>query len=251
MTVPAIEIHEASLAYRLARSSASTLKEYLIKLTKGQITYEQFWALKDVSLKVAPGEVFGVIGPNGAGKSTLMKMIARVLPPTEGRVLVRGSVAPLIELGAGFNPDLTGYENIVLYGTLLGQSDKEMKSRAPEIARWADLSNFLDVPIRSYSSGMLARLGFAVATDVEHEILIVDEVLSVGDASFQLKSKQRIISMIDAGCSVVFVSHDMGTMAEIAHRVMWLDHGHVKMEGEPADVIEAYGATVVNQGEGQ
>ena len=251
MREPAIEIQTASLAYRLARSSASTLKEYLIKLVKGQVTYEQFWALRDVSLTVAPGEVFGVIGPNGAGKSTLMKMIARVLPPTEGRVVVRGSVAPLIELGAGFNPDLTGFENIVLYGALLGQSDKEMKSRAPEIASWANLSDFLDVPIRSYSSGMLARLAFAIATDVEHEILIVDEVLSVGDASFQQISKQRIMSMIEAGCSVVFVSHDMGTMLEIADRVMWLDHGLVKMEGDPVEVIEAYKATVAQQGEVQ
>jgi ABC-2 type transport system ATP-binding protein/lipopolysaccharide transport system ATP-binding protein len=244
VTEPAIEIQTASLAYRLARSSASSLKEYLIKLVKGQVTYEQFWALKDVSLSVARGEVFGVVGPNGAGKSTLMKMIARVLPPTKGRVLVRGSVAPLIELGAGFNPDLTGFENIVLYGTLLGRSDKEMRLRAAEIAHWADLGDFLDVPIRSYSSGMLARLGFAVATDVHHEILIVDEVLSVGDASFQHKSKQRILSMIDGGCSVVFVSHDLPTMVEIADRVMWLDHGYTVMQGEPKEVVEAYQESV-------
>lgn len=245
MTLPAIEIQNASLAYRLARSSASTLKEYLIKLLKRQVNYEQFWALNGVSLSVAQGEVFAVIGPNGAGKSTLMKMIARVLPPTEGRVVVRGTVAPLIELGAGFNPDLTGFENIVLYGTLLGRSDKEMKLRAPEIAHWADLTDFLDVPIRSYSTGMLARLGFGIATDETHEILIVDEVLSVGDASFQQKSKDRILSMIDAGCSVVFVSHNLPSVLEIADRVMWLDHGGIVMHGEPAEVVAAYQESVV------
>jgi ABC-type polysaccharide/polyol phosphate transport system ATPase subunit len=244
VTEPAIEIHDASLAYRLARSSASTLKEYLIKLVKGQVKYEQFWAVKDVSLTVAQGEVFAVIGPNGAGKSTLMKMIARVLPPAEGRVIVRGSVAPLIELGAGFNPDLTGFENIVLYGTLLGRADREMRARAHDIAEWAELSDFLDVPIRSYSTGMLARLGFAIATDQQHEVLIVDEVLSVGDASFRQKSKDRIVSMIDAGCSVVFVSHDMASILEIADRVMWLDHGQAKMLGEPKEVVAAYEASV-------
>jgi ABC-type polysaccharide/polyol phosphate transport system ATPase subunit len=241
---PAIEVHKASMAYRLARSSAGSFKEYLIKLVKRQITYERFWALRDVSLTVDEGEVLGVIGPNGAGKSTLMKMIARVLPPTEGRIVVRGDVAPLIELGAGFNPDLTGFENIVLYGTLLGRSDKVLRARAPEIAAWAELSEFLDVPIRSYSTGMLARLGFAIATDERHQVLIVDEVLSVGDASFQQRSKARILSMIDSGCSVVFVSHDMSTILDIADRVMWLDHGDVKMEGEPKEVVAAYVSSI-------
>jgi ABC-type polysaccharide/polyol phosphate transport system ATPase subunit len=237
---PVIEISDASLAYRMARSPSSTLKEYMIKLIKGQVSYEKFWAVRGVSLSVSEGEVFAVVGPNGAGKSTLMKMIARVLPPTAGRVIVRGSVAPLIELGAGFNPDLTGHENIVLYGSLLGRSDKEMRVRSTEIAAWAGLTDFLDVPIRSYSTGMLARLGFAVATDVQHEVLIVDEVLSVGDAAFQQKSKHRILSMIEAGCSVVFVSHDLGSVLEIADRVMWLDHGEIKMVGDPAEVVAAY-----------
>jgi ABC-type polysaccharide/polyol phosphate transport system ATPase subunit len=228
------------MAYRLARSSAGSFKEYVIKLVKRQVSYERFWALRDVSFTVDDGEVLAVIGPNGAGKSTLMKMIARVLPPTEGRILVRGDVAPLIELGAGFNPDLTGLENIVLYGTLLGRNDKVLRERAPAIAAWADLSDFLDVPIRSYSTGMLARLGFAIATDVQPEVLIVDEVLSVGDASFQERSKARIMSMIDDGCSVVFVSHDMPAILELADRAIWLDHGTVRMEGEPKEVVEAY-----------
>jgi len=245
---PTIEVMDASIAYRLARSPTSSLKEYVIKLVKRQVSYEQFWALRNISFTVGDGEVFAVIGPNGAGKSTLMKMIARVLPPENGRIIVRGDVAALIELGAGFNQDLTGFENIVLYGALLGRSDREMKKRAPEIAEWAELSEFLDVPLRSYSTGMLARLGFAVATDYQPEVLIVDEVLSVGDANFQSRSKARITDMIDAGCSVVFVSHHMPSIVELADRVMWLDHGSVVMEGEPKEVVDAYEATVEPEG---
>ena len=244
MSTPVVDVTDASLAYRMARSSAASFKEYMIKLIKGQLHYEQFWAVKSVSVDVSEGEVLAVIGPNGAGKSTLMKMIARVLPPTSGRVVVRGSVAPLIELGAGFNPDLTGYENIVLYGTLLGRSDKEVRARAAGIAEWAEVQDFLDVPIRSYSTGMLARLGFSVATDVRHDVLIGDEVLSVGDAAFQVKSKERILEMIALGSSVVFVSHDMSSIVEIADRVVWLDHGEIVMLGDPKEVVTAYEASV-------
>jgi ABC-2 type transport system ATP-binding protein len=250
VTGPAVEVTDATLAYRLSRSGAGTLKEFAIQLMRRQVTYEQFWALKGVSFSVDDGEVFGVVGPNGAGKSTLMKMIARVLPPTGGRVRVRGRVAPMIELGAGFNPELTGYENIVLYGTLLGRNPQMMRERAQEIAHWADLEDFLDVPIRSYSSGMLARLGFSVATDIEPEVLIVDEVLSVGDAAFQQKSKARIEQMIAEGASVVLVSHNMETVVEVADRAMWLDRGEVRMMGEPKEVVAAYQETVGGSGPG-
>jgi len=211
---------------------------------KRQITYEQLWALKGVSLEVADGEALGIIGPNGAGKSTLMKMLARVLPPTEGRVVVRGTVAPMIELGAGFSMELTAFENIVMYGTLLGRTPEHMRERASEIAHWASLDDFLDVPLRSYSSGMLARLGFSVATDTEPDVLIVDEVLSVGDAAFQQKSAERMAHMIEDGASVVLVSHAMSTVLEIADRVMWLDQGLIKLEGAPEEVVAAYQASV-------
>ena len=213
-------------------------------MVKRQITYEKLWALKGISLDVADGEVLGVVGPNGAGKSTLMKMLARVLPPTEGRVVVRGTVAPMIELGAGFSMELTAYENIVMYGTLLGRQPEFMRERAPEIAHWASLDDFLDVPLRSYSSGMLARLGFSVATDTDPDVLIVDEVLSVGDAAFQQKSAERMKNMIDDGASVVLVSHNLQTVLEIADRVMWLDQGLIRLEGDPEEVVAAYQASV-------
>ncbi len=244
VSAPAIEVTEASLAFRLSRSRAGTLKEAAIQMMKSQLNYEQLWALKGVSFEVPDGEVLGVIGPNGAGKSTLMKMLARVLPPTEGRVVVRGTVAPMIELGAGFNTEMTAFENIVMYGALLGRRPEYMRERAEEIAHWADLDDFIDVPLRSYSSGMLARLGFSVATDTEPDVLIVDEVLSVGDAAFQQKSAERMERMIAEGASVVLVSHNMSTVLDIADRVIWLDHGLIKMVGDPVEIVAAYEASV-------
>ncbi len=244
MSDPAIQVYGASLAYRLSRSSSGTAKEYVIQLMKRQVSYEQLWALRDLSFTVHDGEVLGVIGPNGAGKSTLMKMLARVLPPTEGRVVVRGSVAPMIELGAGFNTELTGLENIIMYGTLLGRSPELMRQRVEEIADWASLTDYLDVPLRSYSSGMLARLGFSVATDTDPDVLIVDEVLSVGDAAFQQKSAERMRTMIDRGASVVLVSHNLPTVRTIASRSIWLDHGRVVLEGETDTVVDAYEESV-------
>ena len=241
---PVIEVENASLAYRLSRNRVGTVKEFAIQALRRQVRYEQFFALRDVSFTVAPGEIFAVIGPNGAGKSTLMKMIARVLPPTGGRVVVRGSLAPMIELGAGFNQELTAFENIVLYGSLLGRRPEMMRDRAPMIAEWAGLTQFLDVPIRSFSSGMLARLGFSVATDIQPDIVVVDEVLAVGDEAFQAKSKGRFQSMLDTGTTVVLVSHDLDIVLDLASRVMWLDHGQVKMIAEPKVVVDAYRESV-------
>lgn len=242
-TESAVLVEGVRLGYRLSRNSGSSLKEFAISLFKRQVAYETLWALDGVTLRVEPGEVLAVIGPNGAGKSTLMKLVARVLPPSEGRVRVRGRIAPMIELGAGFNPDLTGQENIVLYGTLLGRDPAHMRSRAGAIAEWAELSNYLDVPVRAYSSGMLARLAFAVAVDTEPDVLIVDEVLAVGDESFQRRSLQRIESMIGNGTAVVLVTHNMQQVLDRASRVLWLDHGRVRDEGDPERVVASYRAS--------
>jgi ABC-type polysaccharide/polyol phosphate transport system ATPase subunit len=244
MASPSIAVNDVSLAYRLARNRSGTLKEFLVRMLKRQVDHEKLLALKDVSFEVHRGEVLGVIGANGAGKSTLMKIIARVLPPTHGRVIVRGSVAPMIELGAGFNPELTGYENIVLYGTLLGYDPVHMRERAPIIAEWAGLEDFLDVPIRSYSSGMLARLGFGIASDTAPDVLLVDEVLSVGDQAFQRRSSERMVNMIGRGAAVVLVSHSMPTILEMADRVLWLDHGIARALGDPDEVVDGYLAWV-------
>lgn len=244
MILPAVELTDVHLAYRLNRSHSASLKEFAIELFKRRVRYEQKLALDGVSLHVMPGEVLGVIGPNGAGKSTMMKLIARVLPPTLGRVVVRGRIAPMIELGAGFNVELTGYENAVLYGTLLGRDADYVRSRLPHIAEWAGLSESMDIPVRSYSSGMLARLAFSVAVDVEPDVLVVDEVLAVGDESFQQRSGERMNELIEAGAAVVLVSHQMDQVLKRAHRVVWLDSGRVKMSGSPQEVIAAYRATV-------
>lgn len=239
----AIVVDGVRLGYRLSRNSGSSLKEFAISMFKRQVAYETLWALDGVTLQVFPGEVLAVIGHNGAGKSTLMKLVARVLPPSEGRVRVRGRIAPMIELGAGFNPDLTGLENVVLYGTLLGRDPSLMRSRATAIAEWAELVDFLDVPVRSYSSGMLARLAFSVAVDTEPDVLIVDEVLSVGDESFQRRSLQRIEQMIGSGTAVVLVSHSMTQVLERASRVIWLERGRIRAQGAPAEIVAAYRAS--------
>lgn len=239
-----IQVEHVGLAYRMVKNRPGTFKEFAIQAMRRENQAQSFWAVKDMSFTVERGQVFAIIGPNGAGKSTLMKMIARVLPPSEGRVIVRGAVAPMIELGAGFNHELTARENVVLYGTLLGRDSNEMRGRVDAICEWAGLSEFVDAPVRTYSSGMLARLGFAVATDVRPDVLVVDEVLAVGDAVFQQRSKERILSMINMGASALFVSHDLGTVESIAGRAMWMDHGRCKFLGEPAEVIKAYKASL-------
>ena len=240
MIEPTIQVMDVSLAYRLSRSQASSLKEFAIRAVKRQVSYERLWAVRGVSFEVHPGEIFALIGPNGAGKSSLMKTVARVLPPTTGRVIVRGSVAPMIELGAGFNTELTAYENIVLYGTLLGRRPEVMRERVPEILEWADLTEFGNVPVRNFSTGMLARLGFAVATDVQPDVLVIDEVLSVGDERFQSRSKDRMASLMEGGASVLLVSHALDMVEELADRVLWLDHGSPMMVGDPDKVVAAY-----------
>lgn len=241
---PLIDVSDVSLAYNMARDRAGSIKEFTFQVLRRQVRTEPFWALQGVSFEVRRGEVVALIGANGAGKTTMMKIVARVLPPTGGRVVVRGRLAPMIALGAGFNPELNGFENIVLFGTLLGRTPDEMRERVRPVAEWAGLTEFLDVPVRSYSSGMLARLGFAVAADVDPDVLVVDEVLAVGDEAFQSKSKDRMHELMSGGTAVLLVSHQLDTVAELADRVVWLDHGTVRMAGDPADVVAAYRASV-------
>ena len=237
-----VEGTDIALAYRRTRHRVSSLKQTAIDTIKRRMAYEDFFALNGVSFEVARGETLSVIGRNGAGKSTLLKVLARVLPPTSGRIIVRGTVAPMIELGAGFNPELTGAENIMLYGTLLGRDSKTMQSRIEAIADWAQLTEHLDIPIRAYSSGMVARLAFATATDVTPDLLLIDEVLSVGDEDFQARSKARTAEMMNGGCAVVLVTHDLNTVQSMATRALYLDHGTMRATGKPQDVIDAYHA---------
>jgi ABC-2 type transport system ATP-binding protein len=237
---PLIEATNVSVDYLMAHDRAGTLKEFTFQLLKRQVTTEKFRAVRDVTFSVSRGETVALIGPNGAGKTTMMKVIARVLPPSEGRVVVRGVVAPMIALGAGFNMELNARDNIVLFGTLLGRDPLEMRDRVNTIGEWAELTDFMDVPIRSFSSGMLARLGFATAADVDPDVLIVDEVLSVGDQAFQKKSFDRMQELMSGGTAVLLVSHALDKVEDMADRVIWLHKGGVEMEGDPDTVIEAY-----------
>ena len=235
-----IEVTDVRLAYQLARNRAGTAKEHLINLLRRQVVYDELWALDGVTINVGRGEVFGVIGPNGAGKSTLLKAVAGVLHPTSGRVVVRGAVAPMIEVSGGMNQDLTGRENIVLLGTLLGRSPAEMREGVGEIAEWAGLSDMMDAPIRTYSSGMRARLGFSIATDRKPDVLLIDEVFSVGDQAFRAKAANRIEHLMSGGTSVVLVSHALNTIEDMCDRAIWLEHGRIKEQGPSADVVDAY-----------
>jgi ABC-2 type transport system ATP-binding protein/lipopolysaccharide transport system ATP-binding protein len=235
-----IHLDGISVRYRVPTERFSSFKDYMIHWMKGKIKNRTFWALKDVSLDIYQGEVFGLVGVNGAGKSTLLKVIARVLHPTEGKVIVSGRVAPLLELGAGFHPELTGRENIFLNGAVLGYSYKDMLEKFDEIVEFSELGQFIDGPIRNYSSGMYARLGFAVATAREPEIVIVDEILGVGDEAFQKKCASRIEGFRRNGTTILLVSHNMATIASMCQRVAWLDHGVLKEVGAPDQVIQAY-----------
>lgn len=238
-----IEVSDVTLRYRLDRNRVGTVKEAAVRFVKRDHSYESILALDGVTFTVLPGEIFGVIGPNGAGKSTLMKIIARVLPPSSGRVIVRGSVAPMIELGAGFNPEFTARENVIIYGALLGRDPKFMRERVDVIVEWAGVADFVDIPVRTFSSGMKGRLAFSVATDIEPDILLVDEVLAVGDQAFRKKSEARMNELISGGASVVVVSHALGLVRRLSERVMWIDSGRVKMIGPAQEVVDAYEAS--------
>jgi ABC-2 type transport system ATP-binding protein/lipopolysaccharide transport system ATP-binding protein len=239
---PVIQLENVSVCYRLPHERIPSLKEFAIRWLRRQLAYHEFWALKNVSLDVQPGEVYGLIGPNGAGKSTLLKVVARVLRPTTGRVRVRGRVAPLLELGAGFDVELTGRENVFLNGAILGYSRADIAQRFDRIVDFAGVREFVDAPLRTYSSGMTVRLGFAVATDVRPEVLIVDEVLAVGDAEFQRKSTARMEEFRAAGATILMVSHNMVAVEDMCSRAAWLEHGHVLALGVAHDVVRAYQA---------
>lgn len=235
-----IEVNDVHMKFNLASEKLDSFKEYLIKTLKHQVTYEEFWALKGVSFQVEKGDALGLIGLNGSGKSTMLKVIAGVLKPTKGSVAVNGSVAPLIELGAGFDSDLTARENVFLNGAILGHPRKEMEKYYDDIVEFSELGNFMDVPVKNFSSGMVARLAFAIATIGTPDILIVDEALSVGDFRFQQKCEQRIQRMIDKGSTILFVSHSIGQVESLCNKIVWLDHGRIKMSGDVKTVCEEY-----------
>lgn len=235
--LPIIEVKNVSMRFNLATERTDTIKEYFVKLLKGQLMFNEFYALKDVSLTVNRGEAVALIGANGSGKSTLLKCIAGVLYPTTGSIEVRGSIAPLIELGAGFDPDLTARENIYLNGAVLGHDRKFMDEHFQSIVDFAELWEFIDVPVKNFSSGMVARLGFSIATEVSADILVVDEILSVGDFRFQQKCKERMANMMKGGTTLLFVSHSEEQVKELCQKAVLLDHGKIVYSGK---VIEAF-----------
>ncbi|ETT50044.1 ABC transporter [Paenibacillus sp. FSL R7-269] len=236
----AVSIEDVSIRFNMQIEKIDNLKEYFVKMLKGKVNYKEFWALNDVSFQVQKGEVFGLVGLNGAGKSTLLKVIAGVLKPTKGKVAVNGSIVPLIELGAGFDMELSARENIYLNGAILGYDKKFIAGKFEEIVDFAETREFLDVPLKNYSSGMLARIAFAISTVVEPDILIVDEILAVGDYKFQEKCMQRIEQMLANGVTVLFVSHSTSQVEQLCSRVAYLEKGRVVEVGPTAEVLEKY-----------
>lgn len=236
----AVKADNISMMFNLNKEKIDNIKEFLIKFMKGKLRFTEFWAVRDISFELKKGERMGILGSNGAGKSTLLKMIAGVLEPAKGSVLVSGVVAPLLELGAGFDPNYTGKENVFLYGYTLGYSKKFLEQKYDEIIDFAGLRDFEDVPLKNYSSGMRARLGFSIACAVEPDILILDEVLSVGDAAFRQKSEQRIMDMMKNGVTVLFVSHSTAQIRRICNRAMILEKGKMISCGEAGAVCDEY-----------
>lgn len=234
-----ITLKNVSMCFNMPNERITSLKEYVIKLIKNKISYNKFWALQDISLEINQGDVVGIIGFNGAGKSTMLKIVSGILKPTKGTVNIKGSIAPLIELGAGFDPELSGRENIYLNGAILGISKKLMNEKIEDIIEFAELREFIDSPVKNYSSGMYARLGFSIATCIRPEILIVDEILSVGDYKFQEKSKQRIKDMMTEGTTIIMVSHTISQVKELCNKIVWLDKGKIKKTGGK-EIIQEY-----------
>lgn len=237
---PIISVDNVSMHFRMDKNHTTSLKEWVVSFLRGKQQYETFHALNDVTFDVKPGEIFGIIGRNGAGKSTLLKVVSGIYKPTSGMAVTRGRIAPMLELGSGFDVELSGHDNIFLNGAILGFSEEFLRSKYDDILAFSELSEFIHQPIKTYSSGMMMRLAFSVATIVEPEILIVDEILAVGDAAFQQKSHARMLELMQGGTTVLFVSHDLNQIRQMSDRVLWLDHGTVKMVGETKDVCDAY-----------
>lgn len=235
-----IQVKDVSMHFNLMEEKVDSIKEYVVKLLKGKLLYNDFIALDHVSFEVQKGDILGLVGFNGAGKSTMLKILAGVLTPTSGTVKVIGSVAPLIEVGAGFDPELTARENIYLNGAILGFSKSFLDQKFDSIIEFAELQDFINVPVKNFSSGMYARLGFSIATAVQPDILIVDEVLSVGDFRFQEKCEKRIRDMIQDDVTIILVSHEMDMIENLCNKVVWLDHGKIKDIGDTDIVCEAY-----------
>lgn len=235
-----ITVNKVGVRFHISNEKVDNLKEYFIKLLRKELRYTEFWALKDVSFQVEKGDRVGILGFNGAGKSTLLKVIAGVLKVTKGSIKIKGNVVPLLELGAGFDKEYTGAENIYLYGAMLGYSKKFIRERYQEIIDFADIGKFINVPMKNYSSGMRARLGFAVATVVEPEILILDEVLSVGDARFRKKSEKKIKSMVEKGVTVLFVSHSIDQVRSLCNKAIILDKGTLLASGSVKEMCALY-----------
>ena len=244
MSKPAIVVENMSMMFNLNKEKVDNLKEYFIKLVTRKLHFTEFWALKDISFTVEKGERVGVLGFNGAGKSTLLKVIAGVLKPTEGSVKVNGVIAPMLELGAGFDLNYSGRENIFLYGATMGYSRKFIEEKYDEIVEFSELGDFIEVPVKNYSSGMRARLGFAIATAVEPEILILDEVLSVGDAKFRQKSEAKVRSMFGKGTTVLFVSHSTQQVLNICNKAIILDRGKLIAQGDAKEICAKYNEMV-------
>ena len=240
MSKTMIEVSDVSMRFRMNSDRILSLKEFVTTALRGRLHYQEFTALEHVSFTVKKGETLGLIGRNGAGKSTMLKVISGILKPTEGSVVCHGNVVPMLELGSGFDMDLTGRENIFLNGAILGYSEEFLKEKYDEIVGFSELGQFIEVPIRNYSSGMLARLAFSIATVVQPEILIVDEILAVGDTQFQEKSKKRMLELMSGGTTVLFVSHSIEQIKEMCGQVVWLEKGQVKLIGLSKEVCTAY-----------
>lgn len=237
---PVIEVKDLRLVYRVLMNRSGSLKELFRDAAKGRVRINNFVALDGISFSVNKGEVLAILGKNGAGKSTLLKVLAKVLPPTAGLARIEGKIAPMIELGAGFHAELTGAENVIFYSTLLGRDIKKTREKVADIGEWAGVTDHMNFPLRTFSSGMVARLAFATATAETADVLLVDEILSVGDASFREKSRSRMLELIDGGAAVILVSHDMSAVRSLATRAIWLEAGKVKMSGYPEEVVSAY-----------
>lgn len=236
-----IKLENVGMKFNLGIEKNFSFKQLFITiLSFKKRKQEYFWALKDIDLEIEKGEVVGFVGPNGAGKSTLLKVVSGVMKPTNGKVEVNGVISPMIELGAGFDSELTARENIFLNAAILGYSEEFIKSKFDEIVEFSELKEFLDVPVKNFSSGMIARLAFSIATVVDPEILVVDEILSVGDINFQEKSRKKMEEMIKGGTTVLFVSHSLATIKSICTRVVWIDHGKIKMIGDAKEVCDLY-----------